>query len=238
VKSPFRNTGRVTIELSNQCSQAVFHWQCPLHLEKTPVFMPEKTAQGILSQLGKFKFTGVVVFHNYNEPLEDPRLYSLLDYAKRKCPKARPFIMTSGRRLDKVVLHELKKHGVKKVYVSAYSKAERRRLSKLDPTGIKYRVRYIPKFDDRLNTYNEGQKPRKARCFAPFGEVVVRATGDVVMCCMDWKSEYVFGNVHKNSLAKILGKKKMMAAYQKLSNGKRIFSCCRGCKMGGRYQKA
>ena len=230
-------TGRVTIELSNRCDMALFHTKCPLHGHKPPIFLPLKTVKNIVKWLGKNDYGKFIAFHNYNESLQDPRLFYLLDYTKNKCKNASIFILTNGHWLDKTILNELELFGVKKVYVSAYSYHDYDRLSKLKSSKLKYRVRKIVDLDDRLNEYNCSDKPRNVQCYAPLGEVVIRCTGDVVLCCRDWDNKHIFGNVIKEDLENILLKKEMRDAYKKLSSGDRYFDLCRACYMDGRYKE-
>lgn len=231
-----RNTGRVTIELSNRCDMAYVHKKCPLHEKVNPVFLSLNIAKRIIRWLGTEKFEGFITFHNYNEALQDPRLYYLLDYARKKCKKGRVFILTNGHWLNQLVLNELGAFGVKKVYVSAYSDRDYQRLNRLKSSELKYRVRRIDELDDRKIGYETTEDLKKAPCYAPLGEVVIRCTGDVVLCCRDWNNQHVFGSVMKESLKEILSKKSVLGTYKKLSNGDRYFDLCGGCRMKGRYK--
>jgi len=229
--------GRVTIELSNRCDMAPFHKTCPLYGESDPIFLPLETAKKIIKWLGKQDFDKFITFHNYNESLQDPRLYYLLEYARKRCSKGSVYILTNGHWLNQTVLNELELFGVKKIYVSAYGSSDYRRLKALKTTKLKYRVRKIRELDDRLKGYDCPNKPRKSPCYAPLGEVVIRCTGDVVLCCRDWGNRHVFGNVINEPLADILVKKTMINAYNRLSKGDRHYEVCRGCCMGGRYKE-
>jgi len=230
-------TGRITIELSNRCDMASFHKKCPLSNAKEPVFLPIRTVKIIIKWLGKQKYDKFIAFHNYNESLQDPRLYYLLDYVRKKCSKASIFILTNGHWLNQVILNELEFFGVKKVYVSAYTPYDYKRLAKIKGGNIKYRVRKVNNLDDRLYEYECQNAPKKKPCYAPYGEVVIRCTGDVVLCCRDWDNRHVFGNVLQDPLQKILSKKLMRKAYERLSSGDRYFDLCKGCYMDGRYKE-
>jgi len=236
-KNLLRHTGRVSIELSNRCDMAPFHVKCPLHEEMTPVFLPVKTVTDIIGWLGKNSYDKFIAFHNYNEPLQDPRLYYLLKYTKKKCRNASVIILTNGHWLNQTILTEISILGVKKIYASAYSQSDYKRLSRLKCDRLKYKVRRITNLDERLSGYCTDSAPLTKPCYAPFGEVVIRCSGDVVLCCRDWNNRHIFGNVINTRLSKILSKKSMSDAYRMLSNGRRFYELCRGCTMEGRYKE-
>lgn len=232
---PLKRTGRVSIELSNRCDMAPFHSKCPLHGQTAPVFLPLKIATGVIAWLGKQKYDQIIGFHIYCEPLQDPRLYYLLNYSRKNCPGGHIFLMTNGHWLNQTILSELESFGVKKLYVSAYTDADAHKSRKLKAHKLKYRVRRIKMLDERVAAYDSKNAPLKKPCYAPLGEVVIRCTGHVALCCRDWASRHTFGNLYEESFADILLKPEMREAYRELSRGHRYFDLCRGCYMSGRY---
>lgn len=221
---------RVTFELNNWCPNAKAHSACPLHLEDEPKSLSSKVVFNTLNYLGKNKYEGIIAFHNYCEPLTDPRLLLFIKTARRTVKKSRIYILTSGWNLNKILLEELYDNGVDLVKVSAYSIEEYNRLKTLkDYNGY---IVFMAKLDDRING---GTINREASCHAPYAEIVIRHTGDIVLCCWDWKSENVFGNLNKTSLGKILKNKEMKKIYDKLSKGNRYLSICKTCNLKDRY---
>ena len=229
-----KEIGRVTIELSNRCNMAPFHKKCPLYPEKTLETLSTDKVIEILKYLGKIKYSKYVAFHNYSDPLQDPRLLYLIKKTKKHAPKAKVFILTNGWFLDQNILNDLNKLGVSKVRVSAYNDSDYKRLGKLKSKKT-YRVKRIKEFDYRLDYYVSEEKPLKEPCYAPLGEVVIRCNGNVVLCCKDWKDTIVFGNVYKKPLKKILQNPKMKAIYKRLSKGDRYLQICRYCRTKGRF---
>lgn len=230
-----KHTRRVTIELSNRCNMAVFHKKCPLHGQTEPVVLPSSIVFDILTYLGKRKYDEFVAFHNYSDPMNDPRLFWFVEKCKLLVPKARVFILTNGWFLSESMMRDLERIRIGKLYVSAYSDSEYKRLSKLKTSKFKYRVTRITELDERLTGYAEGQKSVSWPCYSPLGEVVIRCTGDVVVCCRDWDNRHVFGNVKKTKLKNILTQPEMLKMYKRLSSGDRYLDICKVCRMKGRY---
>ena len=69
-------------------------------------------------------------------------------------------------------------------------------------------------------------------CIMPFTNMVIRANGDVILCCYDILGEHVIGNIFKKDLMSIWNS----GAYQKLRNSvinrniKQLPKVCRKCK--------
>lgn len=227
--NPFQYVRRVTLELSNMCPNAPFHKRCPLNDSGLPKRLPISTVKAVRSELKRHGFKGIVAFHNYSEPLVDPRLFTFIKLFKSW---SKVHILTSGWGMDSVLLRELFGTGVKSVKVTAYSPAEYRRFKSLY-SGSKYTVIHQKTLDDRVGS--ERQKPRRGRCYAPLGEVVIRHTGDVALCCWDWAGKHTFGNLHKEKLSDILSKPVVLKTYKRLSTGDRFMEVCQSCILKERY---
>ncbi len=75
---------------------------------------------GVLRELSGLGYAGWLAFHNYNEPLLNPRLGEELDTVRVMLPAARPAIFTNGDVLTADRLHELVERGVRYVRVTRY----------------------------------------------------------------------------------------------------------------------
>jgi cyclic pyranopterin phosphate synthase len=72
----------VAIEISTFCNRTCYY--CPNSIEETPVdFMTEKTFNKIIAQLKEINYSGVILYHFYNEPLLDKRLPSFIRHVKK-----------------------------------------------------------------------------------------------------------------------------------------------------------
>ncbi|MEM6858425.1 MAG: radical SAM/SPASM domain-containing protein [Pseudomonadota bacterium] len=76
-------------------------------------------------------------------------------------------------------------------------------------------------------------EPLKASCYRPFRQVYVRYTGDVVLCCCDWRGEVVFGNVMEADLDVILGGRLANTYRDHLRRKDRNLPLCRSCDFDG-----
>ena len=72
-------------------------------------------------------------------------------------------------------------------------------------------------------------EPLQKTCTNPFREITVAYNGNVNICCMDWKHEYVCGNVHKRTLSDIWHGEEFRAARRHLQAKDRRFAPCGVC---------
>lgn len=228
MENPFQYTARVTFELSNLCNYAVFHQSCPLHRETTHLILPQKIVNGVLDCLQKYRFQGIIAFHNYNEPLIDPRLFLFIKTAKEKCPQCSILIWTNGYYLNQVIMDELVEFGVTQIIVTAYNEAEFERISALQ-TGISLEVKRAY-FDDRLNLYDKEPVTEDLRpCHAPLHDILITRDAKVGLCCFDWKRQHCFGDLNEANLEQIIFESDLLSVYRELSAGRRIFDICKVC---------
>ena len=218
---------RISFELSNICNYAYCHKKCPLHGQKEKIVLPSRIVRETIDEVAQINYDGVFAFHIYSEPLIDPRLFSFMIYSKTKCPKSKTLILTNGFYFNQRIAAELAELGIWILAVTAYSRSEFNRLSALD-VKIPYYV-FESKLDDRQNIYDSMPVNIKTSCFAPVGDVSVACTGDVVLCCLDWKRRHRFGNLTRESLYSILNKKETLEVYNSLIRGERKLYLCRRC---------
>lgn len=221
------NTKRVSIELSNLCNYSNIHKKCPLSHIREPVILPAKIVRDVIDTLAGQDFKGTIAFHTYNEPMNDPRLFSFIEYARKACPESHIYICTNGYYFSEVLAEEMVEAGVSEVHISAYSQSEYKRLS-----SIKMRVPCTVEFmklDERLNLYDREESDISGPCFAPLNEVIISREGSVSLCCLDWKRECTFGDLHEQSFKDVLKSGELHAVYERLSRGERFLHICKKC---------
>jgi hypothetical protein len=76
--------------------------------------------QDLTVQLGEAGYAGWLAFHNYNEPLLNPRLPKEIRQAREAAPLAKPAIFTNGDALNREMLAELTDAGVYSIRVTRY----------------------------------------------------------------------------------------------------------------------
>lgn len=69
-------------------------------------------------------------------------------------------------------------------------------------------------------------------CDRPMDQAVISSNGDVLICCRDWQSQNVVGNVYNSSLFDIWHSEPMQKIQNLISQGKYSeIECCKDCAM-------
>ncbi|HEX5406299.1 MAG TPA: SPASM domain-containing protein [Pseudonocardiaceae bacterium] len=74
----------------------------------------------VTAELGAVGFDGFFAFHNYNEPLANPRLRAEITHVRAGIPAAKPAIYTNGDLLTRDVVAWISEVGVKYLRVTRY----------------------------------------------------------------------------------------------------------------------
>lgn len=111
----------VEVETSRRCNRSCM-W-CPNGehtVRREQELMEWPLFAGLLHELNDLGFAGWLAFHNYNEPLLNPRLGQELQAVRAVLPGARPAIFTNGDVLTASTLDDLTAAGVRYVRVTRY----------------------------------------------------------------------------------------------------------------------
>jgi hypothetical protein len=216
----WENIHRIAFELSNICPYSGFHDKCPLSLETKEIIMPSRVFYDTMDYLKSFGWHGTVCFQNYNEPLADPRLQEFVRYAHLMGCSV--LLWTNGYCLTQTLATELVRDGVSSFEVSCYSDEEHQRLNAID-VGVPYHAARRG-LDDRLGIYDApkngvGPCPRGA----PMSDMVIRRTGAIALCCLDWAGKHDMpGSLEENAglIAEL---------YAQLKSGDRRLDLCQRC---------
>jgi len=102
VAEMLRHTGRVTLQLSNLCNYTHLHNLCPTSVFKTKQILPKAVICDVVDSLAAagFDVAKALAWHVYNDPLIDPRLAWLCEYARKRLP-AIEIVLFTTRRLDR-----------------------------------------------------------------------------------------------------------------------------------------
>jgi len=222
-----KKINRILFELSNLCHFAPVHKKCPLHFSDKPIILPRIIIDHVLETIASWGYKGNISFHAYNEPGIDPRLFMIIAHAKSKCPDSYISIMSNGFYLDENLLSEYRQVGVDEIILSAYSEKDFKRFSSYK-TELKVVIQR-PELDERLDLYTREKLNLSKPCAAPYNEMVITREGFVGLCCLDWKREQVFGDLHSQTLEKILNSEKMQKANDDLVMGNRVLNICSRC---------
>lgn len=120
--------GFIEVEIGTFCNRQCA-W-CPngwhdRGLEARSTAMADATWAALLDDLSRAEFAGWFAFHNYNEPMADPRLLERLRDARRAMPKAKLEVHTNGDFLTATSALALEAAGCSLTRVTLYPSNER-----------------------------------------------------------------------------------------------------------------
>ena len=195
--------------------------------------MDEWLFKKIVDELAEIDFKGKFSPHFYGEPLLDERLSELMSYVREKLPESQIVIWTNGDLLTKEFFEELIRNGIDKFIVSRYDENEFKLLDELEPKQRK-KIR-LKKFSDESYLFNRGglinpQHVRKInKCYYPSNIVVIDYQGNVLLCCNDYQSRNVFGNLQLERLIDIWNKEQYKKIRKDTRKGKFDLEICKAC---------
>jgi hypothetical protein len=227
---PFEKLDRVNFELSNRCNLSHLHPRCPAHLEaaRPPENLSSAVVFQVLDDLRDAGFAGCISFHQYGEPLMDPRLLWFLERVNRTVPRAKTLIWTNGTTLDEHLIRDLRSVGLNHLAVTAYGAEELERLRSLD-TRPDFMTIYDSNWVEVFGIYDAAPVHLTTPCYAPLTDLIVTRTGHVGLCCRDWERRHTFGDLNIFRFRKVLESPEIRAVYDRLSHGDRYLDICQRC---------
>lgn len=113
----------IEVETSRYCNR-LCGW-CPnssLRNRRSQELLPWAFLEKIISSLRRAQYQGWFAFHNYNEPLENPRLSDELRLVHRHLPNAQLTIYTNGDKLTPALFDDLVFGGLCQMRITIYPK--------------------------------------------------------------------------------------------------------------------
>lgn len=218
----------VAIMISNLCNYASVHEKCPASLVKEKKIMSIKQIKMILSELKIIGFKGTICFHIYNDPMNDPRLFSILEYVKKELPDVVTEIYTNGYYLNQTICNEMQEGLVDILIVTGYGIQEYERILSLN-VDIPFHVLY-GHLDDRLENYDSDDNGEEGCCYSLISQVPIYVNGDLGLCCLDYKHDSNLGNVFEQGLINTLNENKVCEFQKSLLRGERgLYPLCKRC---------
>lgn len=114
----------IEVETSRYCNRQC-EW-CPNHPlqnRKKQELLPWVDLETIVGSLSRVQYRGWFAFHNYNEPLSNPRLLDEVSYVRSALPQAKITIYTNGDRLNVDIFEALAISGITQMRVTLYPKS-------------------------------------------------------------------------------------------------------------------
>lgn len=227
----------VEIETTTVCNRKCEY--CPNYTVGRPAaYMQEQTFYKIIDSLKKQNFSGRISPHFYGEPLMDKRLETLIAYVRANLPAAFIKLFTNGELLTTQRYLALKQAGVDMFRVSQHterpSDTVTRTLSEIKEHHPKlYSVEYVDYFNDRALKLNRGglvkAEPRKMYSCSWVDQLTFDYRGNAVLCCNDYNSSLVFGNIHEKDIQEIWHDRKYRKMRNLVANGFWPYEICRIC---------
>jgi MoaA/NifB/PqqE/SkfB family radical SAM enzyme len=116
----------IEMETSRFCNRRCV-W-CPNHLSGergTQELMDWSTLQAVFQSLSRRRFQGWLAFHNYNEPLANPRIIQEVTSARGQLPQAGLTIYTNGDYLTAELFEGLRIAGLTEMRITIYPRNAR-----------------------------------------------------------------------------------------------------------------
>jgi hypothetical protein len=231
---------QVDFELSNRCNLAYFHEACPAFLKRgdDPEILDTRIILDVCKWLGEIGYSGRIIFSIYNETMIDPRLFWLVEKIAVLAPKATMRCLSNGWYLNQHLVDLLWQCGVKSLHLTAYSEEDDRRMRTWKiPEGMERLIvpTYgdIRKLDKRRQVYDMPVRTeQRQECYEPFAHIMIRATGQVGFCCLDWDNRHAFASLHDTCLQEIIAGPEMLEAFKATYEGPKSLHLCQRCFWG------
>lgn len=186
----------LVMELGHLCNLAEEHKGCPAALRTAPsrTVSDERFVEIADIAYNKLGFRGRISFEFHNEPmLYWKRMLGLIDKIRAVVPQSKFMLWTNGT----IANDDPRFDNFDQIIVSHYPEHE----NKINHD----KMMIVPvKWDDRLlNRASYDLSP----CFRPIIEFTIISSGDVMLCCQDWKNEVKLGNVLDDDFVEIVQRK-------------------------------
>lgn len=192
----------VSLEISTYCNRKCHY--CPNKDYETPKeFMSWDIFKSAIAQLKEIKYTGIIQYHFFNEPLFDERLTDFVKYTSSNLPNATQVLISNGDLLNIEKAKELSEAGIDKFVVTVHDINPERNLERLKPVKefLREKMRlqtsnelYLANRGGAVDIENEKRKTDFKKC-PDIRTLIITNNGDIILCCQDYFRKYVMGNI-------------------------------------------
>lgn len=226
------------VEVSTHCNRSCAY--CPNnHAPKAKELIKEEVLSKIISRLKDIKWSGVVDFIFFNEPLLHPSLADIVRRVKLACPKSMPRVSTNGDALKEKLMVDLIDAGIVRFYVMQHLPHRPGWMENIQYLMKKY-PGYIVLMDIEqveattgLHTFGGLFQVRKAiefkTCHIHELNMQIDVYGKVLLCCTDWERSEPMGDLLKEGILEVYKKPKFRAIRDNIRKGKPLTKLCKEC---------
>lgn len=236
----------IGIETSSECNRKCSY--CPnSNIGRPQGIMAESLFYKIIDELSNIKYSGTISPGFYNEVLLDHRMLDFTKYIREKVPKSKIIFYTNGDFLSYELLHKFINAGVNIFRIAEHSKQPGQIIQntlakvRLDGRFIEKHIDYVKFYGHSELLMNRGGLVNRVENtnISPWCDYVntymnIDWQGNVVLCCNDYLSSYVLGDVNNESLIDIWNKPANKVLRTKISCGIFEYDICKKCKQKSR----
>ncbi|MEW5983834.1 MAG: SPASM domain-containing protein [Acidobacteriota bacterium] len=185
---------------------------CPVATDpRPPVKLSEEAWRGIILDLERLDFSGMLSPHFYNEPFLDDRLFGFLSFARERLPRATIEVFTNSTRLTpelfrtfspivdafRITVDQPMIRKALDKLVSRLTEAERAKLStrSIQLNGLTNRGGTVVIQGTTMTA--------PTSCRLPMDYLVINASGEVLLCYNDYHATVSYGNINTERLSQI-----------------------------------
>jgi len=201
--------------------------------------MSQELFRKIINELSEMDYMGEITLHRFGEPLLDLRLDEFIRIIKEKCKKARVNLHTNGTLLTYKRFKELCDDGVGLFTITQHENSlSDNNLEIFEKATKKERKKINFTMGAEIYKINRGGLLESKRfednsnlpCFAPRRMFVVNTYGKVVLCCNDYHSKEIMGDLNKESILDVWNSERFKVFRTELAKGNRdISKICKVC---------
>jgi radical SAM protein with 4Fe4S-binding SPASM domain len=238
---PFRN---VLIETTTICNRKCIY--CPNYTIGRPeAKMEERVFYKIIDSLKNINYNGQISPHIVCEPLLDDRIIPFIKYMRVNLPDVHIKFFTNGDFLTIDKYLELVDAGVNSFGIAQHSKNPSKTIVEMLEYIKKhhkklYNVRYYNMHNEFYHKHNSDGylsniggtvdvKVKKRSYCHVVNEVAIDYQGNIRVCCEDYTSSVIFGNINEREISDIWYDKEYVKIRKMINNGIWPYEMCKKC---------
>ncbi len=226
----------IILETTTHCNRECYY--CPNELKPKPEAKMSPDVFGkVVENLSEIQFDGLLLPQLYGEPLLDSSLKTMVKDLKDNCPQCTIGVQSNGDFFSVDKYLELVASGVDYFLITEHSSTYRLQLKQIIKqcrklklaVPIYYRMIHHEKLFNRGGLVSVTSQIRYKRCFLAANTVTINKDGELLLCCNDYLSEFVLGDLAEENLLDIWNSSKYRNLREKLKKGIFEHEICRKC---------